>query len=240
MGKYIYQGHMGGLYATHQEQPWDMLYCEQCGDSDHLIGHANNLAEAWALLESETDTCDITKCDNCPHDEDYDYCNEHCEEYAKSGGYGLPYVMEFLKEEFPNDTKWHYIYLLLKHKEDDKEYYMARCNHDNYKFGEKHSFPVAVSMNKEYADMIARSLTIYGGEVDVSTLKCITTKHTKKSIIHIYECIDTKPESENWREAASYFGDGWYGYFDRDSLNLVDEQELVFCDIFINEKEKEN
>ena len=74
----------------------------------------------------------------------------------------------------------------------------------------------------------------------MSSLKLVTTKHTKKSVIHIYECIDTKPESENWREAASYFGDGWYGYFEKERLNLIDGQELVFCDIFINEKEKEN
>ena len=239
MGKYIYEGHMGGLYATNQEQPWDMLYCEQCGDSDHCLGYANNLAEAWALLESETDTCDITKCDNCPHDEDYDYCNEHCEEYAKSGGYGLPYVMSFLNEEFPDDTKWHYVYLLLKCEDEGKEYYMAKCGHKGYGFGEKQSFPYGVCMNKDYAHLIARNLTIYGGSVDMSSLKLVTTKHTKNSIIHIYECIDTKPESENWREAASYFGDGWYGYFEKERLNLIDEQELVFCDIFLNKKEND-
>ena len=231
MGKYIYESHMGSLYTTSVEQTPDMLYCEQCGDSNHLVGYANDLQEAWALLKPKTNLFDAGRCIGCSHKEDYDYCNEHCENYAASGGYSLAWIMEFLHEEFPEDNTWHFVYLLMKHQDNGKEYYVARCSHNNHKFGEKHSFPVGVCMNGDYVGMIANALVIYGGQVDLSTLKCVATKYTRDGVIHIYECVDTKPESDNWREAASCFDDNWYGYFEKEALNLIDAQELVFCDI---------
>lgn len=43
---YIYQGHMGSLYTSYYELDYDDLYCEQCGDSDWLIGYAETKEEA--------------------------------------------------------------------------------------------------------------------------------------------------------------------------------------------------
>lgn len=35
---YIYENHIGGgLYITDEEQDYDELYCETCGDSDTLV-----------------------------------------------------------------------------------------------------------------------------------------------------------------------------------------------------------
>lgn len=52
---YIYQGHMGGLYTSYDALDYDDLYCEQCGDSDWLIGHASTRKEAWDLLKDDVD-----------------------------------------------------------------------------------------------------------------------------------------------------------------------------------------
>ena len=46
MGKYVYESHMGGLYAVEYPIPFEDLYCEQCGDSDWEFGYCENRAEA--------------------------------------------------------------------------------------------------------------------------------------------------------------------------------------------------
>ena len=52
---YIYESHLGGLYTSDEYLNYDDLYCEQCGDSDWLIGYAATRAEAWDLLTDYTD-----------------------------------------------------------------------------------------------------------------------------------------------------------------------------------------
>ena len=68
---YIYEGHLGNLYVSDDIIDEDDLYCETCGDSDHLIGFASNRLEAWNLLESSTDI-------------------------NGSGGWSYDYVIEFI------------------------------------------------------------------------------------------------------------------------------------------------
>lgn len=66
---YIYQGHLCGLYISDEPLDYEDLYCEECGDSDSLIGYAETRAEAWNLLKDETD---IDGCGGW----DYDYVQE--------------------------------------------------------------------------------------------------------------------------------------------------------------------
>ena len=47
---FIYESHMGGLFASETEYDEDSLYCDTCGDSDILIGEANNKEELLNLL----------------------------------------------------------------------------------------------------------------------------------------------------------------------------------------------
>ena len=69
---YIYEGHLGSLYTSDEYLDYDDLYCEQCGDSDWLIGYAATRAEAWELLSDKTDI-------------------------DGSGGWAYNYVQEFIK-----------------------------------------------------------------------------------------------------------------------------------------------
>ena len=48
---YIYESHMGGLYTLDEPLDYEDLYCEECGDSDWLIGYAETREEAWNLLK---------------------------------------------------------------------------------------------------------------------------------------------------------------------------------------------
>ena len=52
---YIYESHLGNLYTSIYELDYDELYCEQCGDSDWLIGYATTKEEAWDLLKRDVD-----------------------------------------------------------------------------------------------------------------------------------------------------------------------------------------
>lgn len=47
---------MGGLYTNENELNYENLYCEQCGDSDWLIGEFNTIKEYWDLIK---DDCSI-------------------------------------------------------------------------------------------------------------------------------------------------------------------------------------
>lgn len=50
---YIYENCMGELYTSDEPLDYEDLYCEQCGDSDSLIGYADTKKEAWDLLKDE-------------------------------------------------------------------------------------------------------------------------------------------------------------------------------------------
>ena len=75
---YIYEGHLGSLYATDYDLDYDDLYCEECGDSDWLIGEADTKESAWVLLKDKTDI------DGC-------------------GGWDYKYVQDFLAKYFSEE-----------------------------------------------------------------------------------------------------------------------------------------
>ena len=72
---YIYENHMGGVYASDELLDDGDLYCEQCGDWDFLIGWAETRDEAWELLKDDTDI-------------------------NGSGGWNCNYIQEFLHRNF--------------------------------------------------------------------------------------------------------------------------------------------
>ena len=224
--KYIYEGHMGGLYCSDYEI--EDTYCEQCGDSDWLIGTANTAEEAWELLKDQTDTFDDSKCDNCPHAEDYDYCDEECEEAMHSGGYNIEYITEFLAENFNiNKMTLHEVYIVAK-ADKDSNYVYINCQPSGYKFGDAHALPKKSSILSELVNKIARSMAIVLDNPDYKTLKEIKTITLKKKVIHIFEIVDKIPDDkEEWNNRAGYGGDGWYGYHNKNDLKLIPDQEFL-------------
>lgn len=47
---YIYESHMGGLFASENLLDDEETYCETCGDRDWLIGYAATRTEALKIL----------------------------------------------------------------------------------------------------------------------------------------------------------------------------------------------
>lgn len=72
---FIYENHLGGLYTSSEEIPFEELFCETCGDCDFLIGEADTREEAWKLLKDDTDI-------------------------NSSGGWAYDYIQEFLSEHW--------------------------------------------------------------------------------------------------------------------------------------------
>lgn len=47
----VYESHLGGIYFEEEEIPWDYLYCDECGDSDTHLGHADTWEEVLSMLK---------------------------------------------------------------------------------------------------------------------------------------------------------------------------------------------
>ena len=73
--KYIYDSHIGGIYVSDEEFDHEDLYCEQCGDSDQLLGTFETLSDFWNVIK---DDCSING----------------------SGGYSLQHVFPIICAEF--------------------------------------------------------------------------------------------------------------------------------------------
>ena len=77
---------MGGLYTSDEPLDYEDLYCEECGDSDQLIGYAETREDAWNLFKDDTDI-------------------------DGSGGWDYDYVQEFInsnwdKQKLNKEFKW--------------------------------------------------------------------------------------------------------------------------------------
>ena len=51
--RYLYENHMGGFYTSDERLDHSSLYCEQCGDSDWLIGSFTTVKEFWDLIKED-------------------------------------------------------------------------------------------------------------------------------------------------------------------------------------------
>lgn len=226
---YIYESHMGSFYTSKELLDSDVTYCETCGDSDYLIGEAETIEDAWKLLKDKTDIFDSSVCENCEHKEDYDYCDNECESYEHSGGFSLKYVMEFLFEEFKTDKKPHYIYLIPKHKDGDKEYLYVNVQPKGYKFGDRHSFLSTVSLFEEFVPKLASELCIFLNSEKEDTFKKIKTVELKDKFVHIFICEEESEiyETEDWNNKASYQDEDWYGYINLENLKVIDEEKEI-------------
>ena len=221
--KYIYESHMGGLFCSDYEI--EDTYCEQCGDSDWLMGCVSNAEEAWSLLKDKTSTFDSSKCENCPHDEDYEYCNEHCEDFAHSGGYNLSYVMQFICEnfDFPKDI----VYLVAKAK-NHEEYIFVNYKVPGYEWGTANEVIYFYVAQKEYVNQVAREMLIAFDDPDYSTIKEIKSFKKGKDTIHIFEVLDNvNTDDEMWNQSAHYMDGGWYGYCNKADIKLSKAQEIL-------------
>lgn len=100
MSVWIYESHMGGLFASSEPIPAEYLYCEQCGDNDWEVGEFETLDDFlryWA--------------DNIYVDDGM-------------GGYPLENVLDAVAKSFNEDITWNEaadIVRAAKTKEDNED-----------------------------------------------------------------------------------------------------------------------
>ena len=63
----VYESHLGGIYFSDEIYDFDFLYCDQCGDSDTHLGHADTWEEVLAMI---TDVYEDGE-EWCPYDAEY-------------------------------------------------------------------------------------------------------------------------------------------------------------------------
>lgn len=221
---YFYESHMGGIYATDKELSYEEIYCEGCGDSDWPIGCANNINEAWQLLKSMTDTFDYSKCNGCPHEEDYDYCDNKCENYQSSGGYKISYVTDLLYSAF-NPKHKNYFVLIAKHKDcNDKVFVNIKPN--GHEFGSAHTIPMIPVLDSSF-NFASQELAFIVDEYVEDSLSLMDEKTINGNTYKIYTCLTN--ESGDWAEGAHYQEDGWYAFMDISDVKekLIGDKDFV-------------
>lgn len=210
---YIYGNHLGGFYTSEELLDYDALYCETCGDADILIGHADTAQEAFDLLSNEiSDGCDV--CD------DFGKCKKDpiaCGRYT--GRYSLSYIMNFIAEEFPEDTQVH-VYVVCRGKDGS---ILINCHPNGRKWGE-HMLPSATCAFPKYADAVAKGLCCDMNDPDMSSLKKIAEKSVSGRKCCIYEVLETG----TYEKDAAWNGNcGWYGYFTKEESHLIEEEKWL-------------
>lgn len=57
----VYESHLGGIYFNDTELDYKYLYCDQCGDSDSYLGHANTWEDVVDMVTDEYGWCRYSK-----------------------------------------------------------------------------------------------------------------------------------------------------------------------------------
>lgn len=53
----VYEYHLGGIYFEERILDFDQLYCEQCGDYDRHLGHADTWEDVLELITDVDGWC---------------------------------------------------------------------------------------------------------------------------------------------------------------------------------------
>ena len=53
----VYESHLGGIYFSESLLGWEDLYCEQCGDYDRHLGHADTWEDVLGMITEEDGWC---------------------------------------------------------------------------------------------------------------------------------------------------------------------------------------
>lgn len=209
---YIYQGHLGGLYASDEPLEYDALYCEECGDSDQLVGKAETAQEAFDLLTQNIQ-------DDCKNCEKYGKCHKEPVLCEYTGGYAFPYIMNFIAGEFPESVSMH-VFVLARGKDNTT---MVNCHPQGHEWGE-HAVPSAPCIFPKYADEMALSCCGAMEEPDPESLKKLAEVEKDGKTYVVYEILEN---GRYEKDAAWYAGNGWYGYLPKSDISLINDEKWL-------------
>lgn len=201
---FIYECHMGGFYTSEHKLSFGEIYCEQCGDSDHLIGKANTAEEAWNLFKDDTQTQLIPNCDCICENENYNGECPHEKECFAQYSYGS--VAEFISEDFA-DTIVEPIKMVLIYKD---------INYDNavfakfvkFKEKEEYEFPTLSTLDENITLHVWDLINLNDDYIEGS-LKKVGTKKIDDTKYIFFEALSKEKEKIN---DFHYIDGFWYGF----------------------------
>ncbi len=229
---HIYESHMGGIFASSEPIPFEELYCEQCGDSDHEIGYVDDddPEAAWELLTPNDLVCigcmDIVNDENDSDEE----CDDACVNCTKvsscgiGGMYDLCYVMHFIEEVFQVDRRQR-VYVILTN--EDGAVYVQDAKEDD--FFKKQVLLSCFCLKEDLASKIALSL-IPAGYADPRKLKRIDTVTRNGATCYIFKYESDHRdyiEKAEHPDAAWHCGDDWVAWFKPEEISLAHTQEWL-------------
>lgn len=109
---YLYECHLGGIYASDEIIAEEELYCEVCGDSDRYIGAIDEDDPLEVVYNLINDACGVKLCEpNC----DGKNCDK-CPYFDYSGGYNKAEIVALLTGWYPEDEVEKFFENLAKEK----------------------------------------------------------------------------------------------------------------------------
>ena len=214
---YLYESHLGGLYADDELFDWTELYCEECGDSDRVLGtfDAENPETLWNMIKPSR-----LACIGCEVEPD---CLLDCNHVDSTGSdYDLLYCMQFIASSTKTESGEKLI-LICRNASNGKIF--VNFHPKGRKFGEKHSLPSSFCLFPELEQKVILSLIPNFFELE-GTPSFIANEFANGKKISIWEC-SVIPDSEDSEEGAWSYADGRYGWLNPDDFDPIKEQEPV-------------
>lgn len=200
---YLYESHMGGLYTTAEQQDWEDLYCEECGDSDREIGTFENAKELWELVRPSSLACiGCGKSGEC-------FEPENCPDACGTGtDYSLTYCMG-LVSGFAEEGEGRTVSLICRNIETGR--YFVNFKPKGYVFGESVALPESFCLLPELEEKTAYALIPAGCKPVRKPEKKAVSEDGKTVFVCCEVSCDREEDIED-EDAAWKYGDGWYGW----------------------------
>lgn len=201
---FIYECHMGGFYTSEHKLSFDEIYCEQCGDSDHLIGEADTAKEAWDLFKNDTQTRVTPNCECVCENENYNgECPYEKECFAE---YDYGSVAKFISKDFANTiTEPIKMVLIYKHINYDNAIFVKSVN---FKEKEEYEFPILPTLDENITLHVWNLINLNDDYVEAS-LRKVGTKKIDDTKYIFFEALSKEKEKINDFRYADGF---WCGF----------------------------
>jgi len=227
---FIYESHMGGFFTSDHQLSFDEIYCEQCGDSDHLIGEANTAEDAWKLFKNKTQTRVPPNCECVCENENYNgECPYEKECFAR---YDYGSVAEFISEEFA-DTIMEPIKMVLIYKDSN---YNDAVFVKSVKFKEKeeYEFPMLPTLDENITLHVWNLISLNDDYIEGSLRKGGAKKIDDTKYI-FFEASSREKENLN---IFHYVDSFWYGFVPiEDAQSKFSETTRDIYDAYLELKE---
>ena len=204
---YVYESHMGGFYASKDPISREKLYCEQCGDSDRLVGRADTEEEALSLLSARNSGW----CDLC---EERESCKKNPFLCMYSGEYSFLYILDFIAREYMNSECFYVC--VIRRRKDGKA--LVNCHPRGYDWGE-HMLPFAPCVFERYAEAAAAACCGDTGDLDIASMRMVAEERHAGKTCRVYEVYEKKMHDEY---------DSWCG--EEDSYDYLDKSEIMMAE----------